>query len=406
MTYTRHTETHLGKQLLSLYALWNTAHQLQMPVAAWKVPGQSHLELVIDFAAEAKPQSPDLQNLPKGFFAGKFRQKDSAQGQLIRAQIYHRSDQAEPTWDVSISAEQRQKFEEAYQQERRNLSLTDQYQGLPAFVENLEVQQLQRSRYLDYVARTVSLLDQAFAEKIVCSRYKVLDFVQAPDTWKVLEEVAEAYPYAFVSAYSWPGQGTWIGATPELLVSWEGQRRVLRTMSLAGTQHMMDKTEVFSAVWRSKEKEEQELVTQYIRQCLSEVGITDYHTIGPRTVAAGNVMHLKTDFTIPVPVGKENWAWQLVQSLHPTSAVCGSPRDKAEAYIHEHEGFDREYYTGFLGPVGMEGESHLFVNLRCMKIVGAQAQLFAGAGITRDSVPEQEWLETELKTRTLIDVLR
>ncbi|MCK5278956.1 MAG: chorismate-binding protein, partial [Cyclobacteriaceae bacterium] len=95
----------------------------------------------------------------------------------------------------------------------------------------------------------------------------------------------------------------------------------------------------------------------------------------------------------------------MLELLHPTSAVCGMPKEPAKSFIIENEGFDREYFSGFLGPVNVQGETNIFVNLRCMKLMKHHAKLFAGAGIISNSNPEKEWNETEIKMQTLLKVL-
>ena len=82
------------------------------------------------------------------------------------------------------------------------------------------------------------------------------------------------------------------------------------------------------------------------------------------------------------------------------------PKVPATEFILNNEGYDRDFFSGFLGPVNMQSserkvESHIFVNLRTMKIEGKIATLYAGCGITVDSNPEKEWYETEMKTQTL-----
>ena len=89
--------------------------------------------------------------------------------------------------------------------------------------------------------------------------------------------------------------------------------------------------------------------------------------------------------------------------LHPTSAVCGMPKETAMKFVLANENFSRELYSGYLGPVNIGGETHLFVNLRCVKIVENEITFFAGAGITEDSDPEKEFLETETKMDSLIN---
>jgi isochorismate synthase len=96
----------------------------------------------------------------------------------------------------------------------------------------------------------------------------------------------------------------------------------------------------------------------------------------------------------------------MLDLLHPTSAVCGMPKTRSQEFLKKQESFQRELFSGYLGPVNMNDETHLFVNLRCMQIQPQHAILYAGAGVTEDSIPEKEWIETQLKCDTLLDVLK
>ena len=82
------------------------------------------------------------------------------------------------------------------------------------------------------------------------------------------------------------------------------------------------------------------------------------------------------------------------------------PQEVTKNFIEDKEGFDREYFSGYLGPVNMMDETHIYVNLRCTKIDKNHAQLFAGAGIIANSNPEKEWKETEIKMETILSVLQ
>jgi isochorismate synthase len=95
----------------------------------------------------------------------------------------------------------------------------------------------------------------------------------------------------------------------------------------------------------------------------------------------------------------------MLQLLHPTAAVCGMPLEPSLEFLKENEGYDREFYSGYLGPVNINNHTHLFVNLRCMKLLDNQGLLYAGAGVTFDSLPEKEWEETEIKFKTLLNVI-
>ena len=99
-------------------------------------------------------------------------------------------------------------------------------------------------------------------------------------------------------------------------------------------------------------------------------------------------------------------AWQkIVGQLHPTPAVAGLPKQKAIDYILEHEKSPRQFYSGYLGPVNLEGQVNLFVNLRCMQVLKNKLAFYAGCGITADSVPADEWRESKMKIATLASVL-
>ena len=112
--------------------------------------------------------------------------------------------------------------------------------------------------------------------------------------------------------------------------------------------------------------------------------------------------HLKTIYQVDMEaVNMPELGSTMLELLNPTSAVCGMPLQPALDFIKKHEKYDRELYAGFLGPINISGYTHLFVNLRCMKIMGNTGRFYAGAGITEDSNPEKEFEETQLKMQTL-----
>ncbi len=148
------------------------------------------------------------------------------------------------------------------------------------------------------------------------------------------------------------------------------------------------------------------MVGRYIISCFKKIRVREYLEEGPKTVVAGNLMHLRSDFSVDTKtINFPELGTVMLELLHPTSAVCGMPKMEALAFIQQYEGYDREFYSGYLGPVNVGNETHLFVNLRCMKIQNNVATLYAGGGITEDSEPEKEWQETEMKCQTMLSVL-
>jgi isochorismate synthase len=159
-------------------------------------------------------------------------------------------------------------------------------------------------------------------------------------------------------------------------------------------------------VWTQKEIEEQALVSRYIINCFKAIRLREYEDEGPRTVRAGNLLHLRTDFLADMnKLGFPQLGTQMLDLLHPTSAVCGMPKEEAMKFILEEEKFDRSIFSGFLGPVNIDSESFIYVNLRCARIFSQSAVLYAGAGITQDSEPEKERAETEMKMKTIGDFI-
>ena len=154
--------------------------------------------------------------------------------------------------------------------------------------------------------------------------------------------------------------------------------------------------------WTQKEIEEQALVERYIIGCFKKIRVREYDEFGPKTIRAGNLLHLRTEFSVDQnDVQYPELATVMLRLMHPTSAVCGTPREQALELVENLEGYDRRFYAGYLGPVNLQNETNLFVNLRCLRWRGNEALLFAGAGITAASDPEQEWQETRFKLDTL-----
>ena len=156
--------------------------------------------------------------------------------------------------------------------------------------------------------------------------------------------------------------------------------------------------------WGRKEKEEQKIVSEYIIKAFKKVTKTKPAVLGPETIAAGNLLHLRTTFTFK-GLAKNKWP-EVVAQLHPTPAVAGLPKKESIAFINKHEQADRSFYSGYLGPVNLDNEVNLFVNLRCMQVLKNKLAVHVGCGITADSKPALEWKESKMKSQTLLGVLK
>jgi isochorismate synthase len=230
-------------------------------------------------------------------------------------------------------------------------------------------------------------------EKVVLSRK-----IKIPKEISILEtfqNLIASYPTAFRYLFFHPRVGIWLGATPEQLVNIKDNR--FETMALAGTQLYTE-----NIVWETKEIQEQQFVTDYILAKVKDKANLVTFTEA-QTVKAGNLAHLQS--LISGELTNDFQALKLIESLHPTPAVCGLPKEKAIAFISINEGYDRKYYTGFLGEYQMNNQTDLFVNLRCLEVEENITNIYVGCGITKDSIPEKEFIETENKSMTMRNVL-
>lgn len=238
-----------------------------------------------------------------------------------------------------------------------------------------------------------ALRDQVF-DKLVLSRSLVMDKTQEFSPAAVFRAACRRYIHSYVYLCYTPQTGIWLGSTPEIILS--GEQEEWNTVALAGTQPLQNGK--LPQIWDEKNKKEQGYVTSYIRQQLLSLGIHPTEN-GPYSAYAGALSHLKTDFHFSL---KDNEGLgDILQLLHPTPAVCGLPKEEAYRFILENEGYDRKYYSGFIGWLDPKGRTDLYVNLRCMHIGEKQLTLYAGGGILASSELHDEWQETEKKLQTM-----
>ena len=267
------------------------------------------------------------------------------------------------------------------------------------------------------VSQAIARINSGGLKKVVLSRKRKMPVALSPIT--LFERLVITYPDAFTYIWYHPKQGLWLGATPETLLSVNGLR--FKTMGLAATQKYLENKPV---IWGSKEQEEQQLVVETIREQLEELKLLDLKIKDRETVRAGNLLHLKTEISGRINSPKE--LPELLSALHPTPAVCGLPRDQAAEFIQKNEGYDRGFYTGFLGELNLPQSdrgrrkgrnienqaytqfnktSDLYVNLRCMRYTGKSVEVYVGGGITSGSDPAKEWDETVNKMQIMLSIL-
>jgi isochorismate synthase len=365
--------------------------------ALWRKPNSSQLAYIQDFSQSPRRVSLQLEDLPAGFIVHPFADQADKKVFFIQGDRYEKL-----SLDNSLNQEDLPQWIQA---SRDSLPASELKKQIAAHLSKLPQQAnesagQEKTHFLQLVAKGIQAIEAGRLEKIVAARTKMIPLPTEFDLGKTLAKLLSSYPHSFVNFFHLPGIGTWMGASPEVLIETKGD--YFYTMSLAGTQPAQGDNPLKSAAWTQKEIEEQALVSRYIVDCFKTIRLREYEEHGPKTVLAGNLLHLRSDFRVNTQTtGFSNLGSVMLGLLHPTSAVCGMPRKEALAFLNTEEGWDRNFYAGFLGPVGIEQETSIYVNLRTASLGKEHALLYAGAGVTEDSVPEKEWEETELKCQII-----
>ena len=346
--------------------------------AAYRLPNQTEQVLMVQKSPETEEVN-DLSNITqlKGFLVAPFLRSERNKMFIIKPDFYFNGEVPGEDFD----------------------ELTDmQHSGEE--VSNPLPHEVSKEEYLQQINTITDSIKKNHVQKVVLSRVKVVSHESCCEMHEIFLKLCNTFPNAFVYIFKAKGH-FWVGATPEPFAFLKDN--VFRTSSVAGTKENKEEYQLFKN-WGSKEKQEQQYVSDYIDNMLHNNHWENIEHHGPYVKKAGNVLHLRTDFTSNASTMNGD-VGNLLQNLHPTPAVCGFPKSKALKIIQSVEKHDREYYSGFLGPVGMQNPITLFVNLRCMQIVNSSMILYAGGGLTIDSHPEDEWYETEIKTGTLLSVI-
>lgn len=382
------TETEILNFLLA-HALEN-----EQPIAVWRLPFSAVTFVVISDKYETLAKNSAIEDLAPGFMFAPFdRDKDAIflPANFIFAFEGNELREAKTPLETTSSLW----LAESFKANRKPVLKTHADQKSHSATDN----------FTELVEKAVAAIQQNQFEKVVPSRTKSIELSEDFDIVNAFQKLASAYATALVSFVSIPGIGHWLGATPETLVTVEN-KSIFKTVALAGTLPYQAGMNLKAVAWTEKEIEEQALVERYVISCFKKIRLREYEEHGPKSMVAGNLVHLKSEFVVDMAATNfPQLGTVMLQLLHPTSAVCGMPLEPALKFLKANEGYDREFYAGYLGPVNIQNSINLFVNLRCMKLMDGNAVLFAGAGVTVDSEPAKEFSETEMKFRTLLNVL-
>jgi menaquinone-specific isochorismate synthase len=270
----------------------------------------------------------------------------------------------------------------------------------------LQPSHLAGQQFKTSVAAALKQISRKQLQKVVLAHAFDLVRKEPFQTTHSLRELRQRHPDCFVFSINNSQGKTFIGASPERLLSlYEGQ---LMTDALAGSaprgrNSKEDRKLALRLLNSRKEQGEHQMVVNFLVSQLNGLGLCPQYRNRPALLRLSNIQHLHTP--IQALVSGTTHPLQLVEALHPTPAVAGVPTPAACEEIHSQEKFDRELYAAPLGWVDTQGNSEFIVGIRSALIDDNWARLYAGAGIVAGSDPEREWAEINLKFRALREAL-
>lgn len=256
------------------------------------------------------------------------------------------------------------------------------------------------------VTDVLEQIDGSGLDKVVLSRRLDVSGPRCFDVGRLLGALGCLFPSCQIINLRRNGK-SFVAATPERLLSQQGARLIVD--AIAGTAPRAETTERDAELARAllrcdKNLREHRFVIDAIHGALADCcdGISSAPT--PSVMQLSNAQHLWSTIEAMPRFGTN--VFDIAERLHPTPATNGQPRDKARAWLHAGEPFERGWYTGAAGIVEPDLSGELWVLLRCARVCGERAELYAGAGIVAGSDAISEWDETEDKLKAMLSALQ
>ncbi len=254
------------------------------------------------------------------------------------------------------------------------------------------------------VAKAIEAIASRRIDKVVLARDLNGSTLEPIDPRSILRNLALEYSSTW--CYSIAGL---VGATPELLLRLN--RAMVTSRVLAGTisrtgDDEKDLALAASLARSSKDLEEHMYAVRSVAESLAPFCTSTNVPDSPFVLHLANVMHLATDVTGAISEFPQHVdSFSILEKLHPSAAVCGTPTEMASTVISELEGMPRGRYAGPVGWIDARGDGELGIALRCGQIFDNEIRLFAGCGIVAGSDPQRELAESEAKFAPMMSAL-
>lgn len=281
-------------------------------------------------------------------------------------------------------------------------------ESLPKYGEDTHIvgrHDISPNKWKQTVKLATNEIQQSHVDKIVLAREVRLKLDKEADSGNVIRKLLNTQPNSFIFSFE-QGRDCFIGATPERLV--KIRESSLFSTCLAGTAPRGETEEEDARIsyhlfHDQKNRGEHDFVVQMMKKAIesycTDIEIPDEPVVYPLK----NLQHLYTPVTARLNEG--NSILDIIKNLHPTPALGGTPREESVAFIREHELLDRGWYGAPVGWLDNRDNGEFAVAIRSGLIQGNEASLFAGCGVVKDSDPEEEFEETNIKLTPMLSVL-
>ncbi|GLO66993.1 MULTISPECIES: isochorismate synthase [Oceanobacillus] len=272
-------------------------------------------------------------------------------------------------------------------------------------INMIEKKEVNPQQWMHTVQKATEEMKTSITNKIVLAREIRLRFDKRADIPSIIRKLLETQSNSYIFAYEIDGD-CFVGATPERLVKVEGNK--LFSTCLAGTAPRGKTTKEDQKIAEDlftdpKNRKEHDYVVQMIRKAVERYCTNVDIPSEPQVYIYKTLQHLYTPVTAKLM--NSNSIFSIIEELHPTPALGGTPREESMSFIRNNERLDRGWYGAPIGWLDSNNNGEFAVAIRSAMIQGTEASLFAGCGIVSDSDPVSEYEETNIKLMPMLSVL-
>ncbi len=266
------------------------------------------------------------------------------------------------------------------------------YPKMSYFTSSLELS----NNYLkQLINKGIQLVEEDILEKIVLASRVKIALKNKLYLIQILKKLKNNQPNTYKYVWKRNGKDITFGASPEKLFSFHKPNLILE--AIAGT--VSSNLNPDSLLESTKDLKEHNYVVHYLIDCLKFLKINNYIKSALKVTSFGEISHLQTLICAKID---SICPFDLLRILHPSPAVCGSPKKKAINWINTLESFSRGNYASPMGWVDSEGNSEFIVAIRGARYIDQHLEFIAGSGIVKGSIANKEIEEIQLKFKSLV----